>query len=72
MPIIDFGVLSPDVRNILLSNIRRALKPGGLFLFDVLNDSQLDQKVGDINWDIPEQGFWRDKLSATFKLILIS
>jgi len=57
----DFGVLSPDERTILLSNIHRALKPGGFFLFDVLNDSQMDQKVNDKSWDISEQGLWREK-----------
>ncbi len=57
----DFGVLSPDDRAILLFNIHRALKPGGLFLFDVLNDNQLDQKVSDKSWEISEQGFWREK-----------
>ncbi len=57
----DFGVLSPDDRAILLSNIHRALKPGGFFLFDVLNDNQMDQKIGDKSWDISEQGFWRGK-----------
>ncbi|MCP4553366.1 MAG: class I SAM-dependent methyltransferase [Bacteroidetes bacterium] len=57
----DFGVLSPDDRAILLSNIHRALKPGGFFLFDVLNDNQMDQKIGDKSWDISEQGLWRGK-----------
>lgn len=35
----DFGVLLPDQREILLGNIYRALKPGGKFLFDVLNEN---------------------------------
>jgi len=56
----DFGVLSPDDRAILLFNIHRALKPGGFFLFDVLNDNQLDQKVSDKSWDISKKGFWRE------------
>ncbi|MFH0993061.1 MAG: class I SAM-dependent methyltransferase, partial [bacterium] len=31
----DFGVLGPMARGLLLKKIRRALKPGGFFLFDV-------------------------------------
>jgi len=56
----DFGVLSPDDRATLLSNIRRALKPGGFFLFDVLNDNQMNQNVSDKSWDVSKKGFWRD------------
>jgi len=56
----DFGVLSPDDRAILLFNLHRALKPCGFFLFDVLNDNQLDQKVSDKSWDISKKGFWRE------------
>ncbi len=57
----DFGVLVPEDRDTLLENIHHALKPGGFFLFDVLNDTQLDQRVTPNNWDLSEQGFWRDK-----------
>ncbi len=56
----DFGVLSPDERTILLANIHRSLKPGGFFLFDVLNDNQMDQKINEKSWDIAEQGLWRE------------
>ncbi len=57
----DFGVLVPEDRDTLLGNIHHALKPGGFFLFDVLNDTQLDQRVTPNNWDLSEKGFWRDK-----------
>jgi len=57
----DFGVLSPLDRSILLSNIHKALKPGGLFLFDVLKDNQLDQRVTPNSWEMSENGFWRDQ-----------
>lgn len=40
----DIGVLLPDERDLLLGRIHRALKPGGIFVFDVLNDRNLDQK----------------------------
>ncbi len=57
----DFGVLNSADRCSLLSNIHQALKPGGLFLFDVLNDNQPDQRVTPNSWDISENGFWREK-----------
>jgi 2-polyprenyl-3-methyl-5-hydroxy-6-metoxy-1,4-benzoquinol methylase len=55
----DLGVLNPDERNILLSNIKKALKPGGIFIFDVLNDKDLDKKVSPKNWEVADSGFWR-------------
>lgn len=64
----DFCVLPPEERNLLLSNIYRALKPGGKFLFDVLNDNYpiSDSKI----WDLCEKGFWKNRpylaLSETF------
>jgi SAM-dependent methyltransferase len=66
----DFGVLVPDDRAALLSNIHRALKPGGCFLFDVLNENWPGQKLADKTWEISEKDFWREKpyllLSDTF------
>ncbi len=57
----DFGVLLPSERRSLLSRIHCALKPGGMFIFDVLNDQDLDQKTGGKNWDVSDTGFWREK-----------
>ncbi|MCP3875686.1 MAG: class I SAM-dependent methyltransferase [Desulfobacteraceae bacterium] len=57
----DFGVLVPDDRAVLLSNIHRALKPGGSFLFDVLNENWPAQKSVDKTWEISEKDFWREK-----------
>ena len=51
----DFGVLLPDDRAELLSNIHRALKPGGCFIFDVLNDSRFDLNPGDKTWEVSEK-----------------
>lgn len=56
----DLGVLLPDERIQLLSKIEKALKPGGTFIFDVLNDKDLDKKVSPKNWEVAEQGFWRN------------
>lgn len=57
----DFGVLTPDQREILLNNIYLALKPGGIFLFDVLNDNYRAREAGSKAWEISPRGFWRDK-----------
>ena len=55
----DLGVLNPNERNTLLGNIKKALKPGGIFIFDVLNDKDLNKKVSPKNWEAAESGFWR-------------
>ena len=56
----DFGVLTPEQRQLLLSNIHRALKPGGTFIFDVLSDNYQGNAVGAKEWEVSEKGFWRD------------
>jgi SAM-dependent methyltransferase len=56
----DFGVLLPDERKKLLKNIHRALKPGGAFIFDVLNDKNMKDKFReDQTWTCESAGFWR-------------
>ena len=57
----DFGVLSPDQRQTLLANIDRALKPGGKFLFDVINEDYPVQESGSKEWEVSEKGFWRNR-----------
>ena len=54
----DFGVLNPKERGIVLKNIYRALKPGGLFIFDVLSDADLERKVTPNHWELSKGGFW--------------
>lgn len=56
----DFGVLTPDQRNTLLGNIYRALKPGGTFIFDVLNENSEVQEPATKDWELSEKGFWRN------------
>ncbi len=56
----DFGVLMPEERQNLLANVRRALKPGGRFLFDVLNENFVVQQAGSRSWEAAEKGFWRE------------
>jgi 2-polyprenyl-3-methyl-5-hydroxy-6-metoxy-1,4-benzoquinol methylase len=55
----DLGVLLPEEREILLGKIHRALKPGGIFIFDVLNDRNLEQKFQEQQTCSYEfGGFW--------------
>ena len=56
----DFGVLIPDARKKLLQNVYRALKPGGIFIFDVLSDKDIEMKVAEKSWGVEECGFWKD------------
>ena len=55
----DFGVLSPEQREQLLNNVYRALKPGGVFLFDVLNENSQVKAPKPKEWELSEGGFWR-------------
>lgn len=64
----DFGVLFPDQQASLLDRVWRALKPGGSFVFDVLNTGW--RPDGIRAWEACEKGFWRPHpyllLSETF------
>ena len=55
----DLGVLNPEQRKLLITNVERVLKPGGTFIFDLLNDSNLEQKVSPKSWEMVDSGFWR-------------
>lgn len=56
----DIGVLLPEERKGLLNRIRRALKPGGIFIFDVLNDKNPEEKFYESqSWSFEFSGFWR-------------
>lgn len=56
----DFGVLLPNEREILLENIYKSLKPNGTFVFDVLNDRNVEQKFQEQQtWSCENSGFWK-------------
>ncbi|SHO53519.1 class I SAM-dependent methyltransferase [Desulfopila aestuarii] len=55
----DFGVLVPEIRQKVLSNIYRSLKPGGIFCFDFLNDNFPLAETGNREWEICKEGFWK-------------
>ncbi len=54
----DFCPLSPEQRRQLLTNVRRALKPGGKFVFDVTT-RETRKKHWTVNrWYVSNGGFW--------------
>jgi len=55
----DFGPLLPDERIQLLQMIRKVLKPGGIFIFDVLNEKNFEKKLSPRDWEVSGGGFWR-------------
>lgn len=57
----DYGALSDDDRRTLLANVRRHLRPGGKFLFDVFSVARLENFKESRTWEINENGgFWRE------------
>ncbi len=56
----DLGVILPSERKSLLSSIHGALKDDGVFIFDVLKDNNLDEKLTPKSWEASKAGFWKD------------
>ncbi|MHC1786415.1 MAG: class I SAM-dependent methyltransferase [Christensenellales bacterium] len=55
----DYGALVPEDRQNLLRRIYRALKPGGLFLFDVYTPMRYDSLRESTAWELcGNGGFW--------------
>ncbi len=68
----DYAALTFGERKILLSKIKKALKPNGLFIFDVFQFNEANNKDIANSWEIcPEGGFWDSRgytcLTATHK-----
>ncbi len=58
----DYAALTLPERKILLARVYRALKPGGLFVFDVFTERTLKGKEGGTSWSFEENGgFWNEK-----------
>ena len=55
----DLGTLIPDDRDKLLKKIYRALKKGGTFIFDVLKDKDIEDKMSPNTWELGKSGFWK-------------
>jgi len=66
----DFGVLNDKERNCLLTKVHKALRPNGLFIFDVFNEKYPGTKKHDNSWAIESNGFWSEgtylSLAETF------
>ena len=56
----DLGALLPEEREKLLAKIHKALKEGGRFIFDVLKDNNLSDKLSPKTWESNSTGFWKD------------
>lgn len=54
----DFGALTAAERDNLLVRVRRALKPGGTFVFDVFLEDHLAEMKEKRYWEAEEDGFW--------------
>ena len=55
----DYGALVPSDRQNLLLRICKALKPGGLFLFDVFTKHRYDGFKDTASWEASDRGgFW--------------
>ncbi|MCL2517630.1 MAG: class I SAM-dependent methyltransferase [Oscillospiraceae bacterium] len=58
----DYAALIPDERHNLLARVYRALKPGGLFLFDVMTPIYDKGKTDRTYWEMyPNGGFMSSK-----------
>jgi len=55
----DFGVLTLPDRDKLLRMIFSVLKKGGTFIFDVLKDNELENKISPKTWEASNKGFWK-------------
>jgi SAM-dependent methyltransferase len=56
----DLGALLPSERDKLLSLIFRFLKKGGVFIFDVLKDNNIGNKISPKSWEVSNYGFWKE------------
>ena len=55
----DFCVLSTAEQSALLDMVYRILRPGGVFVLDVYNESYADAKKEARAWECAGGGFWR-------------
>lgn len=55
----DYCPLSPEQRARLLTNVSRALKPGGFFVFDVTTREHRKQSGNKNQWYVAQSGFWK-------------
>lgn len=56
----DLGALLPSERDKLISFVYRILKKGGMLIFDVLNDKNIENKATPKSWEVSNAGFWKE------------
>jgi len=56
----DLCVLVPSDREYLLKMIYHILKKGGVFIFDVLKNNNIEDKTSAKTWEANNNGFWKD------------
>ena len=57
---LDFCVLIPEERNKVLEVVHKALKKGGLFICDIVNEKNIDKKTIPQSWEVQKNGFWKN------------
>jgi len=57
---LDFCVLLPEERDKVLENVYRALKNGGMFIFDIVNGKNISRKILPQSWEVCQSGFWKE------------
>jgi SAM-dependent methyltransferase len=55
----EMGVFSDDKRDAIFRKVHTALKPGGVFIFDVTTTSLKTPPAPQNNWYFARSGFWR-------------
>lgn len=55
----EINTFSDEERNRLFTIVQKALKPGGVFIFDVTTPVHRSNKRGNKDWYINNRGFWR-------------
>lgn len=58
---LDFCALLPVDRNKVLKNIYKSLKKDGIFICDVINENNIDQKTISQSWEVQKSGFWKNQ-----------
>lgn len=57
----DYAALVVDDRIKLLEIVKNALKPGGLFVFDVFTNKQYENVNENRSWYVSKNGFWAEE-----------
>ncbi len=54
----DLGALLKEDRDRVLKGIYRALRPGGIFVFDVFTPARRGREAEGRDWEVTQSGFW--------------